>query len=136
MSTARPITPGLFTDDADGPRLLAGRCAVCARLHFPASTVCPYCGAADAAPAALGARGTLWLWTVVASRPPGYRGPVPFGFGVVELEDGGLRVVTRLTEARLETLRQGLPVRLVLDTLFTDDDGHDVVSYAYQPEDA
>ncbi|HEV7733107.1 MAG TPA: OB-fold domain-containing protein [Candidatus Binatia bacterium] len=134
MSTARPITPGLFRDEPDGPRLLAGRCAACSRLHFPATSTCPYCGTADATPAAIGARGTLWLWTVVSTRPPGYRGPVPFGFGVVELADDGLRVVTRLTEADLASLRHGLPMRLVLDTLFTDDEGADVVSYAYQPE--
>ncbi len=134
--SSRPISPGLFREEADGPRLLAGRCVACARLHFPASSICPYCGTADATPAAIGARGTLWLWTVVANRPPGYRGPVPFGFGVVELADDGLRVVTRLTEPRLASLRQGLPMRLVLDTLFTDDDGVAVVSYAYQPEEA
>lgn len=134
MSTARPISPGLFRDEADGPRLLAGRCVACARLHFPASSTCPYCGTDGATPAAIGARGTLWLWTVVSTRPPGYRGPVPFGFGVVELADGGLRVVTRLTAAHLDSLSHAMPMRLVLDTLFTDDDGVAVVSYAYEAE--
>jgi uncharacterized OB-fold protein len=60
---------------------------------------------------------------------------VPYGFGVVELEDG-LRVITRLTEARLDRLRPGLPMRLVLEPLFTDQDGRPVISYAFRPEDA
>ena len=64
--------------------------------------------------------------------PPGYRGPVPYGFGVVELDDG-LRVIARLTEARLDRLRPGLPVRLVLEPLFTDDEGRAVISYAFAP---
>ena len=66
------------------------------------------------------------------SAPPGYPGPVPYGFGVVELDDG-LRVITRLTEARLDRLRPGLAVRLVLEPLFTDDEGRAVISYAFAP---
>jgi uncharacterized OB-fold protein len=69
----------------------------------------------------------------VSSRPPGYRGPLPYGFGVVEL-DGGLRVVARLTEARLERLRPGLPMRLVVEPLFDDDEGRPVLSWAFAPE--
>lgn len=136
MSDARPIGPGLFADAPDGPRLLAGRCPDCARLHFPATEVCPYCGAGGATSTPVGARGRLWLWTVVTARPPGYRGPLPYGFGVVELVDDGLRVVTRLTGTRLDELREGLPMRLVLEPLFTDDDGTVVVSWAYRPEEA
>ncbi len=136
MPEGRPIHPGLFVDGPTGPRLLAGRCAACAKLHFPASDVCPYCSADAAGAEPVGAAGRLWLWTVVNTRPPGYRGPLPFGFGVVELDDGGLRVVTRLTATRLDGLREQLPVRLELDTLFTDDDGTPVVSWAYRVEDA
>ena len=67
--------------------------------------------------------------------PPGYRGPVPYGFGVVELADG-LRIVTCLTESRLERLRPGLPMRLVVAPLFTDEAGRPVLSWAFRPEDA
>ena len=72
---------------------------------------------------------------MVLTAPPGYRGPVPYGFGVVEVDDG-LRVITRLTESRPERLRPGLAVHLVLEPLFTDDEGRAVVSYAFRPEDA
>ena len=65
----------------------------------------------------------------------GYRGELPYGFGVVEVEDG-LCVIARLTEPRLDRLRVGLPVRLVVDTLFTDDDGQAVLDYSFRPEDA
>src|SRR5229473_1040247 len=77
----------------------------------------------------------LWLYTAVLSRPPGYRGEVPYGFGVVELA-GGLRVIARLTEARMERLAPGLAMRLVIEPLFTDDDGTPVLSYAFRPEEA
>ena len=131
----RAIAPGLFVVGDAGPRLRAARCDACARLHFPATSWCPYCGGATCTPADVGATGTLYLHTAVASRPPGYRGPVPFGFGVVEIPEG-LRVVTRLTTSDLRALRPGLPMRLVVEPLFVDDDDTPVLSYAFAPEPA
>ncbi|HLY39171.1 MAG TPA: OB-fold domain-containing protein [Candidatus Binatia bacterium] len=132
MPDPRPITPGLFRDDGARPRLLTGRCPGCSRRHFPSAPVCPYCGADGCVETPAGPHGRLRLYTAVLSAPPGYRGPVPYGFGVVELDDG-LRVITRLTEARLDRLRPGLSVRLVLEPLFTDDEGRAVISYAFAP---
>jgi uncharacterized OB-fold protein len=76
----------------------------------------------------------LWAWTAVTHPPPGYRGEVPYGFGVVELPEG-LRVVSRLSEADPGRLRAGQPVHLVLETLHTDDDGRSVVTYAFAPDE-
>jgi uncharacterized OB-fold protein len=134
MAEARPIRAGLFRDDGAGPRLVTGRCPGCGRRHFPAAPMCPYCGGDGCVETPAGPGGRLLLYTAVLSRPPGYRGPVPYGFGVVELEDG-LRVITRLTEPRVERLRPGLRMRLVVELLFTDDDGCRVVSYAFRPEE-
>ena len=134
MPEARPISAGLFVVDAAGPRLLAARCRACRQPHFPAQATCPYCGGDGCSETRLGPAARLYLYTAVHASPPGYRGPIPYGFGVVELEDG-LRVVTRLTEARLDRLRPGLPMRLVIEPLFTDDAGHPVLSYAFRPEE-
>ncbi len=131
----RPIAPGLFTSSDDGVRLLASRCSKCACLQFPAADTCPYCGHDACAAHAVGPAGTLFLFTSVASRPPGYRGALPFGFGVVELREG-LRVVTRLTEPDPTKLRAGQAMHLVVTPLFTDDDGTPVVSYAFAPDAA
>ena len=135
MPDARPIHPGLFATDGAEPQLLAARCAACGKPHFPPGTVCPYCGADGCAQIRVGPEARLCLYTAVLTRPPGYRGEVPYGFGVVELA-GGLRVVARLTEAHLERLRAGLPMRLVVEPLFSDDEGHPVLSYAFRPEGA
>ena len=132
MRAPRPITHGLFLGGDDGPRLLAGACADCRRLHFPAAPWCPYCGASGCGTTPIGPDGRLHLYTVVATPPPGYRGAVPYGFGVVDLPEG-LRVVTRLTESDLARLAPGLPMRLVVEPLFTDDDGTPVLSYAFAP---
>ena len=60
---------------------------------------------------------TLWGWTAVTAAPPGYEGPVPFGFGVVELVKEQLRIVTRLREADPSQLEFGQPMTLVADEL-------------------
>jgi uncharacterized OB-fold protein len=81
--------------------------------------------------AELSSAGRLWAWTAVTSAPPGYKGEVPFGFGVVELPEG-LRVIGRLTEARPDHLTRDQPMHLVLVTLPADEDRL-VVTYAFAP---
>jgi len=65
----------------------------------------------------------------VQSAPPGYTGPVPFGFGVVELADDGLRVITLLTEADPARLHEGDVMRFT--TVPVDDDG--ATAWAFAP---
>jgi uncharacterized OB-fold protein len=62
-------------------------------------------------------RGTLWAWTAVTSAPPGHQGPVPYGFGIVELDRVGLRVVGRLTEPDPSALWYAQPMEAVADEL-------------------
>jgi uncharacterized protein len=130
MSTpaTRPVHGGLFTDD----HLIGGRCAACGRHHFPAAAICPYCGSDDVSRVALSDTGTLWGWTAVTSPPPGYRGDVPFGFGVVELREG-IRVIARVEEADPAQLSLGMPVRFATTPLHIEDDGTTVVTYAFVP---
>ena len=130
MGETRPIAPGLFVAGDAGPRLLAARCESCHQLHFPAAETCPYC-AERAVPEAVGPRGTLRLFTVVRTAPPGYQGPVPYGFGVVEMEATGLCVLSRLDETALARLRPGLPVTLRIAPLFTDAGGREVLSWSF-----
>ncbi|MER3452966.1 MAG: DNA-binding protein [Acidimicrobiia bacterium] len=129
------VREGLVEAAVDGPRLRGGWCGACGRAHFPASTVCPYCASDEATVGPLSPKGTLWAWTAVTAPPPGYRGEVPYGFGVVELPEG-VRVVTRLTEADPQRLRFGQPVHTVVVPLATDEEGRTVLTYAFEPEGA
>jgi uncharacterized OB-fold protein len=117
----------LFRVDDDQLVLRGGRSPSSGLYHFPLSDVCPYTGADDVEPVDLPTSGRLWLWTAVTSSPPGYAGPVPYGFGIVELDGVELRVVGRLTEADPANLEHGRPMRLVVDEF----DG--VTTWAFTP---
>jgi uncharacterized OB-fold protein len=128
-----PVREGLFTvADDGGPRLLGGRCHSCGEHHFPVAACCPYCSGEDVAEVTLSETGTLWAWTAVTAPPPGYRGTVPFGFGVVELPEG-IRVVTRISEPEPSRLRSGQAMSLDIVALHDGDDGQPVVTFAFAP---
>ena len=132
MAGARvPVRKGLFVDGSP-PALVAGRCSRCGNLHFPRQEVCPYCSADAVEEARLTGPGRLWVHTAVTASPPGYLGEVPFGFGVVELPEG-IRVVGRLTEADPSRLRPGQAMALAVVPLHVDDEGGEVVTYAFAP---
>ncbi len=116
--TTRAIHDGLFELDADGTiTLIGGYSPTSGRYHFPLLDTCPYSGATDVQRVLLTRDATLWAWTAVTAAPPGYEGPVPYGFGVVELVDERLRVNTRLREADPASLTFGQPMTLVADEL-------------------
>lgn len=131
-----PLKNGLLSTvepEAD-PRLLGGRCEDCRQIHFPAMDTCPYCAGNRCEIVRLSNRGNLFAFTIVENSPPGYRGKVPYGFGVVELSDG-IRVVSRLTECRPDRMRVGMPMRMVVEDLFETDAGDTVVAWAFEPSE-
>jgi len=125
------VRDGLFSD-ADPPALLGSQCGACGSVLFPRADACTYCATEDPGPVELSGPGTLWAWTAVTAPPPGYRGDVPYGIGVVELPDG-VRVITRLTERDPSRLTAGQPMELRIVPLHRDGDGNDVVTYAFAP---
>jgi uncharacterized OB-fold protein len=125
-----PLRAGLFTLN-DPPRLLAGRCSRCRALQFPRASTCSQCSGDAIDDVVLDGRGTLWGWTAVTAPPPGYRGDVPFGFGVVELPEG-LRVITRLSHP-VDELAFGMAMAMRIVPLHDDGDGETVVTYEFTP---
>jgi uncharacterized OB-fold protein len=126
------VRDGLFVV-GEVPALIGGRCRECGRVCFPRADICPYCSHQVVDEIELSRSGTLWAWTAVTAPPPGYEGPVPYGFGVVELEEG-LRVITRLTEPDPAKLEAGQTMELVLEPV-GDQDGRRVLTYAFAPVD-
>ena len=118
------------------PTLLGGYSPSSGQYHFPRQPLCPYTGADDVEDVELSRTATLWGWTAVTAPPPGYNGPIPYGFGVVELVGTPLRVVTRITESDPTKLSFGDAMTLVVDSLGTDDNGNELAVWSFQPQAA
>lgn len=127
-STGAPPLPREDLLSLDPPSLLGGRCTACAQLSFPRERFCAHCGAGDPELVPLSTRGTIYSWTIARFAPPGYHGEVPFGVGVVELDDG-IRVTSTLSAQPLESLRTGATVSFKLIEVATDDEP--VTSWTY-----
>ena len=108
--------PMLGKNSAGQTVLLGGFSEQSQRSHFPRGSVCPYTAAEDVVDHELPQTGVLWACTVINSAPPGYFGKVPFGFGVVQLDDG-LRIVTRIAADLPGELQIGQPMQLVVEDL-------------------
>lgn len=137
---ALPIADTLFTWPAETPELLGSRCRRCGEHTFPAQQGCRACSASDSETVSLGNRGTLWTWTIQGFLPKTpYAGQesaaefVPYGVGYVEMPCG-LRVEARLKPNTPETLRIGMPMTLVIEPLYRDADGNDVLVFAFDAE--
>ena len=57
---------------------------------------------------------------------------MPFGIGLVELQDV-IRVEGRLTENDPAKLEFGMDVELTMVPLTTDDDGNEILTFAFTP---
>jgi len=137
--TQVPVAEGLFTFPSDSPQLIGSRCIECGIVTFPTQGSCPRCASTAMEDQLLSRRGQLWAWTTQDFPPPSppYSGPtgkdfVPFAVGYVELP-GEVKVETRLTESDPEALTIGMDMELVLVPFRTNDDGDEVVTFAFAP---
>jgi uncharacterized OB-fold protein len=134
-----PVAEGIFTWPSDDPQLIGSRCAECGIVTFPVQDSCPRCASTDMVEHLLARRGRLWAWTTQHFPPPSppYAGPtgkefVPFGVGYVELP-GEVKVESRLTVCDPDVLVHGMQMELVVVPFGTDDEGNDVVTFAFAP---
>lgn len=137
--TQVPFAPDVFTWPSDEPQLCGGRCDDCSAVTFPASPSCPRCGSTAVSDHLLPRRGTLWTWTTQEFLPkePYASGETmetfrPFGIGVVQLGDE-VKVEGRLTLNDPKEIEFGMEMELVIYPFRVDDDGTEVMSYAFQP---
>jgi uncharacterized OB-fold protein len=138
-----PVPDGLTDVDASsGPRLVGSRCAACHTYAFPPRQgPCPNpaCTQAELEPTLLSPAGTVWSYTENHYAPPApYVASDPFepyALAAVELADEGLVVLGQVARGiAAADLTVGMPMRLGVQVLFTDDDGTDHVVWVWEPD--
>jgi uncharacterized OB-fold protein len=137
-----PVAEGVFTWPSDDPHLIGTRCTACGIVTFPSQDSCPRCASTAMAQHLLARRGRLWAWTTQEFPPPSppYGGAtgrdfVPFAVGYVELP-GEVKVETRLTETDPNVLTHGMDMELTVVPFRTDDDGNEVMTFAFRPSES
>ena len=136
------FAPDVFTWPADEPQLIGGKCSSCSAVIFPRKPSCPRCGTPEMAEHLLPRQGRLVSWTTQDFLPkePYASGETdetfrPYGVGLVQLGDE-VRVETRLTEHDPAKLDFGMDVELVIVPFRVDDDGTQVMTFAFAPVEA
>jgi uncharacterized OB-fold protein len=134
----KPIAD-VFTWPSDEPQLIGSRCTECAAVTFPEQGRCPRCSRESMEQLLLPRTGTLVSWTTQGFMPsidylgdPSGKSFVPFGVGLVQLDDL-VRVEARLTENDPAKLDFGQPVELEILPLYTDDEGTEILTFAFAP---
>lgn len=117
-------------------RLKGSKCRVCGEVFLGKHLSCGNCANEDMEEITFSNKGKLWTYTVIRSRPPGdYKGPdpfIPFGEGLIELPEG-IRLLSPLTDCDINNLKIGTEWQLVVDVLYVDDAGNEVMSFKFKP---
>ncbi|MEN3977113.1 OB-fold domain-containing protein [Emcibacter sp. SYSU 3D8] len=133
-----PVQEGLFTWPSDHPQLIARREKKTGRVYFPA--IHNYVADEDSEEVLLGTRGKLYTWTIQGFLPknPPYKGPEtletfkPYGVGYIELP-GEVIVESRLTTADPNELKIGMEMEMTIIPFRDDENGNEVVTFAFAP---
>jgi uncharacterized OB-fold protein len=119
-------------------QLIGSSCDACGATTFPAQNRCPRCSKEVMSEVQLPSEGTLTAWTTQGFAP---KEPFlahddkdfePFGVGLVRLGDV-VQVESRLTSADPEVLELGMKLKLVMVPIHTEEDGTEVLSFAFAP---
>jgi len=135
-----PVAQGIFTWAGVTPVLIGSRCDDCGEYFFPVQKGCSNCSSSQLSEVELGNEGTLWSWTVQRFPPKepftGDRENFkPYGVGYVELPSG-LKVESRLLGDDHDAWRIGMRMRLELEAFRRDEEGSEVMTFAFRAADA
>lgn len=138
MSNGKPKVPavdGWFVSDAAVAHLVGSKCKQCGSYFFPKETFfCrnPNCRSQEFDEVPLSRTGKLWSFTNNCYPPPKpYEAPdpfVPYIVAAIELDEEKMVVLGQVTaDVKIEDLKAGMDMELVIDTLYEDDENEYVI---------
>lgn len=132
-----PVEEGLFTlptSPEEKPQLIGSKCPFCGTVWFPSQPICPKCYQEGTEKIALSRKDKITTFTVIRMNPPGYKGKVPYVLAEVRLPEG-VTVRTQLegVDADKPAINIGDEVEMVIEKIYEDEEGNDVVCYMFKP---
>lgn len=136
-----PAVEGWFTwPPSEQPHLIGSRCKRCGDYFFPKVRFCgnPKCRGSELEEALLSRKGRLYTYTInYFPAPPPYVPPdpfVPYAIAVMELERERMKIQGQIVSGyELDKLKIGMETEVVLETLYKDSTGNDVVVWKFRP---
>ena len=120
-------------DEATGkPHLIASRCSQCGYIFFPRRTLCAACGSGGLEETVLSGGGRIWSYSVAYQAPPGAVVRPPYVIAQVELPERVL-VFALITDCAPEEARIGMEVEITPVKVAADDEGRDIMAFAFRP---
>ena len=120
-------------DEASGsPYLIANRCPQCNCFFFPRRVLCAACGRGGLEETVLSPRGRIWSYSVAHQAPPGAVVQPPYVIAQVELPERVL-VFALITDCAPEEARIGMEVEITPMKVAADDQGRDIMAFAFRP---
>ncbi len=132
-----PALPDLFAWSDGEVRIKSAACASCGTHFFPTSHAQhrPGCSREGVEDVLLANKGKLATYTVQYYMcPPPFKihGDItPYGLGMVEFPEG-ISVAGLIMETDLESLKIGIEMETIAYTLYQDEEGNDVVTWAFK----
>ena len=115
----------------DGKLVQTGKkCNCCGKISYPVMELCPYCGADDSEVVALSEKGTVYSHSITRPNVGPYKGP--FVNGYIDLPED-VRVFGMIHVDDLESVTNGMQVKVETGVVYTEPDGTEVLGYYYVP---
>ncbi len=133
-----PALPDLFQKQDDGFHLCSARCGTCGTYFFPAyhQQHRPDCSREGVENILLSRIGRLTSYTIQYYMPPPpfkTDGDItPYPIAMVEFREG-IQVVGMVVDCPEEELRLGMAMETTTYTLFRNDEGKEVITWAFRP---
>jgi len=122
----------ITSDDSSEGTLVGFRCNECSTTVFGPAVFCQSCTSTDLEAVDLGAKGTLFSYTIVRIPPAGWPGDVPYVLGQVELPQGP-QVLAEVVDCEHDDLKIGMAVELTLKAVPAENGRPDKAVYKWRP---
>ena len=132
-----PALPDLFDFAGDSVRIRSAKCNSCGTYFFPENHAQHRsgCSREGVEKVLLNNRGKLASWTIEHYMcPPPFKTSAniaPYGIALVEFPEG-IQVAGLLMESDLDALRIGQDVETITYTLYKNDAGQEVITWAFR----